>query len=197
MSPSVENHWNRITTWLRGHTPASAARLAPPATTDDIAVVEALLNRPLPADLIGWWRQSCGVTGFVGGRLIPPHHAPYTIDEAVDCREMMLEVASCDDDADIAALVAEPAGSPCTPYWLPVWLPIAHDGGGCYLFTDLRHGPSHGCVMKWDKYEAATLEPRWPSITAMLTEIANALRDGTDIHGHQPEARADGTLDWV
>lgn len=195
MPTSIENDWDRIVTWLRDHTPASAARLGPPATTDDIAFVEALLNRPLPADLTGWWRRSCGVTDFAGGRLIPSGYVPYSIDEAVDCREMMLEVAS-GDDAAIAALVAQPAGSPCTG-WLPVWAPIAHDGGGCYLFADLRHGPAHGCVTAWDKYEGAILEPRWPSTTAMLAEIADALQHGTDIHGDQPEARDDGTLDWV
>ena len=195
MSPSVEHHWDRIASWLRNHTPTSAAHLGPPATTDDIAVVEALLNRPLPADLAGWWRRSCGVTGFGEGRLIPPRHAPHTIDEAVDCREVMLEVAAA-GDAATAALVAEPAGSPCT-CWLPVWLPIAHDGGGCYLFADLRHGPAHGCVMAWDEYEGAVLEPRWSSTTVMLTEIADALEHGTDVDGSRPEACDDGTLDWV
>jgi hypothetical protein len=78
-----------------------------------------------------------------------------------------------------------------------VWLPIADDGGGGYLFADLRHGPSHGCVMQWDKCEAATLKPQWPSVTTMLAEIADALQHKTDIDGCQPEAHDDGTLDWV
>jgi hypothetical protein len=55
---------------------------------------------------------------------------------------------------------------------------------------------SHGYIMEWDKYEAATLEPRWPSVAAMLTEIADALQHRTDIHGYQPDACDDGTLDW-
>ncbi|MDQ7908289.1 SMI1/KNR4 family protein [Phytohabitans sp. ZYX-F-186] len=182
--------------WLCHHAPVSAAHIGQPATQDDIAVVEALLDRPLPADLVAWWRRSCGATGFVQGRLIPGY-TPCTVDQAVDHRELMLDIASCQDRAETATLVATPAGSPRTPYWLPVWLPIAHDGGGCNLFIDLRPGPLHGCVMQWDKYEAAGLKPRWPSVATMLAEIAHALQHHTDVDGYQPEALDDGTLDWV
>ena len=128
--------------------------------------------------------------------MLPPRYAPYTIDEAIDCRDLMLEVDSCADDTELAALIAQPAGSPCT-CWLPVWLPIAHDGGGNHLFVDLRPGLLNGCIMEWDEYEAAVLEPRSPSTATMLAEIADALEHGTDIKGCQPEACNDGTLDWV
>jgi cell wall assembly regulator SMI1 len=196
MTHTAEDSWDRIVSWLRHYAPVSAAHIGQPATDDDIALVEALLDRPLPADLLAWWHRSCGATGFVEGRLIPGY-TPYTVDQAVDRRELMLDIAPCDDGAETAALVAEPAGSPCTPYWLPVWLPIAHNGGGCDLFIDLRPGPLHGCVMTWDKYEAAILKPRWPSIATMLAKIAHALEHGTEIEGYQPEARDNGTLDWV
>jgi cell wall assembly regulator SMI1 len=175
----------------------TAAHLGDPVAEDDIALVEALLDRSLPADLLAWWRQSCGATGSVEGRLIPPGHTPYTIDQAVDHRELMLAIASCEDAMETAALVAEPAGSPCSPCWLPVWLPIAQDGGGNNLFIDLRQGPMHGCVMEWDKYEKALGEPLWPTVAAMLAEIADAVEHGTDIEGYQPHACNDGTLDWI
>lgn len=194
MTNPVEDAWDRIVPWLHHYAPVSAAHLGPPATEDDIAFVEALLNRRLPPDLLAWWLRSCGTTGF--RVLLIPAYVPYTIDEAVDCREIMLDVASCDDDAETAELANQPAGSPCT-YWLPAWLPIAQDGMGSYLFTDLRTGPRHGCIMNWDKYGAAGNEPRWPSVAAMLAEIAHALENGTDIEGRQPEVREDGTLDWI
>jgi cell wall assembly regulator SMI1 len=195
MTSGVESSWDRIVAWLRDHAPVSATHLGPAATTRDISVVEALLGRPLPADLLEWWQRSCGATGFAEARLIPGY-TPYTVEQAVECREIMLEVTDS-DDADIAVLAAEPAGSPCTPGWLPMWLPIANDGMGCDLFIDLRSGPSHGCIMKWDKYEAVTLPPLWPSTAAMLSEIADALEHGTLIQGYHPEARDDGILDWV
>jgi cell wall assembly regulator SMI1 len=195
MTNPVGDSWDLIVPWLHRYAPVSAAHLGPPATEDDIAFVEALVDRQLPAGLLAWWRRSCGTTGH--RELLIPTYTPYTIDEAVDRREMMLEIASCEDDAETAELAGQPAGSPCTPCWLPVWVPIAQDGMGCYLFTDLRPGPLHGCVMKWDKYEAAVLKPRWPGVAAMLAEIAHALENGTDIEGYEPEARDDGILDWV
>jgi prepilin-type processing-associated H-X9-DG protein len=180
--------WERIVTWLHTNAPVTAAHLAPPVTPDDLMVVESLLGTRLPADLSAWWHQSCGVTGFVEGRLIPPSYAPYTVDEAVDCREVMLEIASAED------VLAEPAGSPNT-VWLPEWLPIAHDGGGNYLFADLRPGPLTGCVMEWDEYEAVTMAPRWPNTSTMLAEIAEVLEHGTDVDGYHPDPH-DGVLDW-
>lgn len=182
--------WERIVTWLRTNAPVTAAQLAPPATPDDILFVESLLGGPLPADLSAWWHQSCGVTGFVEGRLIPPRYAPYTVDQAVECREVMLEIAAAE------GVLAEPAGSPSTA-WLPQWLPVAHDGGGDYLFADLRPGPLTGCVMTWGKYEAAAKAPRWPNTTTMLAEIAEALEQGTTVDGVHPDVSDVGTLDWV
>lgn len=182
--------WERIVTWLRANAPVTATHLGPPATADDIMVVESLLRSPLPADLRMWWSHSCGVTAFVEGRLIPPFFAPYDIDQSVDCRELMLEITGGEGD-----MAAEPAGSPCTA-WLPMWLPIAHDGGGNYLLADLRPGPLTGCVMEWDKYEAVSMPPRWPNTSTMLAEIAEALEHGTDVNGDQPDPH-DGTLDWV
>ncbi|GAA3994761.1 hypothetical protein GCM10022247_13140 [Allokutzneria multivorans] len=195
MTHPAEESWDRVVTWLHRNVPVSAAHIGRPATKNEIAVVEALLNRELPADLLAWWRRSCGVTDFIKGRLIPGF-APFTADEAIEHREEMLDIAPCDDAAETAALAADPAGSACT-FWLPVWLPLAHNGGGDYLFVDLRSGPLHGCVMQWEKYEAAVSEPSWPNTATMLAEIAHSLDHNTDITGYQPEALDDGTLDWV
>jgi cell wall assembly regulator SMI1 len=92
-------------------------------------------------------------------------------------------------------LVAEPAGTPVAG-WLPVWLPIAGDGGGGGLFVDLRAGPLSGCVMRWDKVEAAQLPPLWPDVATMLGEIADALVRGVDIDGSTAVVIDDLTLDW-
>ncbi|MFI0446907.1 SMI1/KNR4 family protein [Actinomadura sp. 6N118] len=194
MARLVEDSWDRIVVWLRRHAPASAAELGPPATDDDLAIVEALLGRTPPADLRAWWRRSCGTSGS-HRLLLMPRYTPYTIDEAVDSREVMLEVASAFSNDD-TSLIAEPAGSPCT-LWLPVWLPIADDGGGSYLFADLRQGPLHGCIMKWDKYEGAVGKPLWQGIAEMLAGIADALEHGMDVQGDRPEVCDDDTLDWV
>ncbi|PRX99013.1 SMI1/KNR4 family protein SUKH-1 [Allonocardiopsis opalescens] len=162
----------------------------------DLDFVSALLNRPLPPDLVAWWRMSCGVTGHVGGRLIPPGYAPHDIDGVVDTRESLLEtwMEGVPED-DIAALLAQPAGTPVAG-WLPVWLPVAGDGGGGELFVDLRSGPLNGCVMRWDKVETAEFDPLWPSVSAMLSDIADALERGVEIDGVRAVVVEDRTLDW-
>jgi cell wall assembly regulator SMI1 len=182
-----------------GHTlarsaPVSTRHIGPPARRSDIATVEALLRQPLPEDLLAWWRHSCGTTDPHQLRLIPPNFTPYTVDEAVDFRELMLEIAESMPVDEAAE--HEPAGSP-TITWLPMWLPLAGDGGGNYLFCDLRPGSLHGCVMTWDHGQAAELPPIWPSVAAMLGGIAEALEHRAEIRDHRPQAREDGVIDWV
>lgn len=161
----------------------------------DLGLVSALVNRPLPSDLVTWWRMSCGVTNHRGGLLIPPNYVPYAVDDAVDTRESLLEVwlEGVPED-DVAALVDQPAGTPVAG-WLPVWLPIAGDGCGGDLFVDLRSGPLSGCVMRWDKVETAEFEPLWPSVSAMLGDIAAALEHGVEIDGVRAVV-VDQVLDW-
>ncbi|MBB4911715.1 SMI1/KNR4 family protein [Actinophytocola algeriensis] len=162
----------------------------------DLELVSALLNRPLPSDLVAWWRMSCGVTNHVGGILIPPNYVPYDIDRVIDTRESLLETwVEGVSEHDIAALVDEPAGTPVSG-WLPVWLPVAGDGGGGDLFVDVRSGPLSGCVMRWDKVEAAEFEPLWPSISVMLSDIADALEHGVEIDGVRAVVVEDQMLDW-
>lgn len=134
MPHDVDAAWDRIEAWLRTNAPASDDHLGIPALKATIPPVAELVGEPLPDDLVAWWRRSCGTTSFHAGGLLTGF-APYTINEAMECREMMLRIAAC-DDSELAALAAEPAGSPCWN-WLPMWIPIAHDTGGEFLFVDL------------------------------------------------------------
>ncbi|MFI0451546.1 hypothetical protein [Actinomadura sp. 6N118] len=98
---------------------ASAMRLGPPATDDEITFMEALLGRTPPADLLAWWRRSSGTSGS-DRLLLMPRSTPYTIDQAMDSRKVMLEIAAASSGENVTWLIAAPAGSPCT-----LWLPIA------------------------------------------------------------------------
>ncbi|GAB3442422.1 SMI1/KNR4 family protein [Actinophytocola sediminis] len=194
MPHDVDGSWDRIEAWLRTNAPTSDEHLGIPARRDEIPPVATLVDEPLPDELVAWWRRSCGTTNFIAGRLLLGH-APYSIAEAVECRAMMLDIGGL-DDADLSELSAEPAGTPSWN-WLPMWVPIAHDSGGDCLFVDLRPGAERGCVMDWIETEGASLEPKWPDVATMLTEIADALEHGTEIAGVRATARDDGILDWV
>lgn len=193
MPHDIDDTWGRIEAWLRTNAPASDDHLGVPARRDEIPPVATLVGEPLPDDLVAWWRRSCGTTSFFAGRLLTGF-APYSIDEAMECRTMMLEIAAC-DDADLADLAAEPAGSPCWN-WLPMWVPIAYDSGGDFLFLDLRPGPERGCIMQWYEADFATGDPKWRNVATMLAEIADALEHGTEVNGVRPKVLDDGTIHW-
>ncbi|MFS8099089.1 SMI1/KNR4 family protein [Lentzea alba] len=171
--------WTGIEAWARTHAPKLP--LLPPSSPADIAAAEDVLGLTLPADLAAWWRQFGGIDDkYTRWELIAPSWHPYSLREALDDRTRMMDairgIASSSPDEEAAS--GEPAGSPCSDWWLPGWLPIASDGCGWLLFVDLRGGPLHGCVMEWDKYGGAENEPLWPNVTEMFAFALRALESG-------------------
>jgi cell wall assembly regulator SMI1 len=195
MPPATDDSWDRITAWLSRHAPPLAATVNPPATEAAIAEAEAAVGTPLPADLLAWWRRADGMRWVDphAGWLIPPHFIPHPIDRALESRRIWLDVMeSCGAESEMPA---GPAGSE-SDVWLPDWMPIGADGGGRELFVDLRDGPQRGCVMEYDKVGAAEGPPSWPSVAAMLAEIADALEHDTPIDGNRIWVDDDGTTSW-
>lgn len=195
MLPEVDETWDRIVGWLERHAPAVAGAIDPPAAESVLARAETAVGVPLPADLVAWWRRADGMrwTNPHPGALLPPRFVPHSVQRALESRRMWLEVmSSCHEEPEPPS---GPAGSP-GDVWSPVWMPIAADGGGTELFVDLRGGSAHGCVMTYDKVGAATLAPQWPSVTAMLAEVADALEKEAPVCGRLIWAGEDGTISW-
>ena len=104
---------------------------------------------------------------------------------------------------------AEPAGT-TSGIFLEEFVPIAADGMGDYVFIDERPGPESGCVREWDVDEGSRLPTLWPSLNAMLADIAHSLETGEPVlREHAEAARAkffkvseyapevhDGLLSW-
>ncbi|GAA2640441.1 SMI1/KNR4 family protein [Actinomadura fulvescens] len=202
MEHSVDESWDRILAWLAENAPDALARIGPPAAAAELAEAEAALGVALPAGLLAWWRRANGADRPWHGRPFDllPGYCPVPIEMALDTRRILLEIAEADEcDADeIAELEAQPAGSWCDT-WLAPWMPIATSQGGQELFVDLRQGPLHGCVREYDKVGAAESAPRWTDVGAMLTDIAGALEQGTEISGlyaGHVEVTRDGSLCW-
>jgi len=103
----------------------------------------------------------------------------------------------------------EPAGT-TSGIFLEEFVPIAADGMGDYVFVDERPGQESGCVREWDVDEGSRLPTLWPSLDAMLADIAHSLYTGEPaLRGHVEAARAkfvkvalhvpevrDGLLTW-
>jgi cell wall assembly regulator SMI1 len=176
-SGSVEHEWARIVDWLTDNAPHTAAALNPPASDEDIAAAGAALGGDLPADLVAWWRCVDGTSAMT--QIVPFLYDPLAIRAALSSRQIWLEVMEdFHAPADLAWLSAQPAGSVADAF-VPEFLPIAADHGGCDLVVDLRPGSRWGCVREYDKVAAGEAEPLWDSVTAMLGDVAGALDNGT------------------
>ncbi len=124
------------------------------------------MGTELPADLVALWR----LEGADAGYWLPPEGAGALEgpDEALDTRAILLQVAEEEDPGD--------------PMWpdrfIPELLPIAMNGGGDSLVVDLRPGEHRGAVFFWDHEKWGLEEPLWPSVSAMLADVADALETG-------------------
>jgi cell wall assembly regulator SMI1 len=201
--PTVTESWQTIVDWLAQHAPAMHAALRGPATQADLSRAQEELPASLPDDLLEWWRLADGVRyEAIARHLIPPYYNPWQVADAVGVRMDWVEArghasaqALADGTRDPAL---DPAGTQCYYGWLSTWVPIAYDGMGGLLFVDLRPGPQRGCVMEFDKVEAAWQPPAWSSIRTMLADIARGLTTGTATgpYKDRPQATTEGHLEW-
>ncbi|MFJ8976419.1 SMI1/KNR4 family protein [Streptomyces sp. NPDC102282] len=162
----VRTSWSRIDTWCGSHLRGTPVRaVSDPAL---LRTVETELGEAIPAEVHAWW----ALEGVGADFWLPGSFAPVDLAEALETREIWLEVAEEEGpsfDAD---------GAP-EPRFLPSFLPIATDPGGDGLVVDLRPGDSRGAVHLWDHETWVLGVPLWSSVAAMLRDIATALESGT------------------
>ncbi|MFJ8888049.1 SMI1/KNR4 family protein [Streptomyces sp. NPDC102402] len=162
----VRTPWDRIDAWcgsrLRG-TPVRAA-----SDMSRLRALEAELATVLPSGVHDWW----ALERVGAGHWIPGAFAPVDLEEALETREIWLEVAEEEGPSFDAS------GAP-EPRFLPSLLPIALNPGGDGLVVDLRPGGSRGSVLLWDHETWVLGVELWSSVAAMLRDIAAALETGT------------------
>lgn len=78
---------------------------------------------------------------------------------------------------------------------MPSFVPLAEDLSGSVMIVDTRAGLLRGCVAEYDKVEGDSGGPKWPSVSAMLAEVAEALRSGNPIGYWRPDVD-EGWLAW-
>lgn len=77
--------------------------------------------------------------------------------------------------------------------YLPEFIPSAGRDGNL-LVVDVRPGDLHGCITESDKVDTDAAGPRWVSLSAMLTDLANSLETGASFDGRWKAAVTDGRL---
>ena len=189
-SSSVAEPWSRISQWLNANlTSVSITGATDEQITDAMRATGGLW----PEELTAFFRL---VNGFPRESWIPilPGHELFDLDRAVTERQLELDIWG-EIDAEMGA---EPqtdasAGDYVGTY-LPHFLPFAGQDG-YLLFVDARPGPLHGCVTEFEKVDADGAGPKWPSLSAMLTDLADSLETGSAFDGRTP-AVVDGQLRW-
>ncbi|MEV6911221.1 SMI1/KNR4 family protein [Amycolatopsis sp. NPDC051071] len=197
----VDSAWERITAWLRIHTPVSSATLRPPAPADEIRTVQNAVGRPFPDDLLAWWRLMDGVDDDADYRTaftVPGVYMPLPVARV---REEWASLSAYpDQDCCRADGQHQRAAGDATFGFCTALLPVCRAVDGAVLAIDLRPGTDHGCVMDW-MAQAGAHRTTWASIGAMLTDTAERL----DSHPATAQApptpgapaiRDDGALTW-
>ncbi|MDV2478566.1 hypothetical protein F8M49_29845 [Rhodococcus zopfii] len=202
----VAEQWDRIARWCAEHTPITARSLRPGLGTEQIDAAEHDSGLTWPQELRELFTVQNGAvrvdeaTGRYPGSVVPMQ-VLLSADDALERRAGMLEVwrelirADPDmfDQDPFEAGDRQPAGTSAWMF-LPSFMPFS-DRDGYLYFVDTRPGPRHGCVTEYAHADTDSRGPKWDSITAMLTEHADALEtDGTV--GHFRPSVTDGTLDW-
>ncbi|WP_410649785.1 SMI1/KNR4 family protein [Amycolatopsis sp. cmx-4-54] len=202
MNGGIESAWERITSWLRSHTPVTAATLRPPAPADDHCAVQNAVRRPLPDDLLVWWRLMDGVddhADYGTAFIFPGAYMPLPVTRV---REEWAGLSAypdqdcCRPDGHHQRAAGDPVLGFCTAL-----LPVCRAVDGAVLAVDLRPGTDHGCVLGWMAQTGAH-RAIWPGVGAMLTDTADRLdrhhpAAGVRTGPGAPAIRDDGALTWL
>ncbi|OZE85265.1 hypothetical protein CH305_05045 [Rhodococcus sp. 15-649-2-2] len=187
---SVAEQWDRIAQWLADN--ISSVSIAG-ATDEQIQDAMRSTGGLWPEELTSFFRL---VNGFPRESWVSifPMHELFDVDRTVSERQLELDIWG-EIDAEMGAepQVGTAAGEYVGTY-LPEFIPFA-GADGYLLFVDARWGPLHGCVTEFQKVDADSAGPKWPSLSAMLTDLADSLENGTVFDGHTHSV-VDGQLRW-
>ncbi|WP_432972216.1 SMI1/KNR4 family protein [Dactylosporangium sp. CA-233914] len=174
-----------VEAWLRRHAPATAAQLAPPATDEDIARLEAAVGFRLLPEVVTLLQWHNGAGDQDGAFTLGPLHSMLSADAIAKTAHMLIKI---NDKSRLEM--------PDYHWWRRTWIPVTSDWCGAHHVVD--HGPdTPGRVLYWDHETGEELlGPYHPSLTAFVAELLDALRHGTPIGDLRPIVTADGELDW-
>lgn len=189
---SVRDQWSRISDWLRVHFPGTTIT---GADRDSVDAAMAKTGQRWPAELIELYTL---VDGVSDERLLGLLHrfAFLTLDDVIWHWESSIQI--WDESAHLYG--DGPVDAPAeagfqADTFIPAFVPFAGMDGN-FLCVDTRPGPMHGCVTEFDKTGADEPGPRWVSISAMLTDLADSLTTSQAFDDGWYWTTDNGALEW-
>jgi cell wall assembly regulator SMI1 len=178
----LEQAWMRIEGWLSAHAPASFTTLNAPATHEEIAETERATGFPLPGELTRLLRLHNG-----SNSTIPAHFMPGGTFLAGTAAIVATRAGKC----SVLEYQPDAVGS----WWHPQWVPFTTccDPVKC-LFINESPGPHHGKAGSFF-HESGGNPGEWPSLTALLVGMADALANTSPFDRKLP-VTADSALTW-
>ncbi len=139
----------------------------------------------LPSELLESLLSHDGLTEWAG---FLPEATPLSLKEIVEQYLMRMDVADHVDGFTVHSPNTE-------SWWNELWIPFADNGGGDLQVIDQRPGPQRGRLGLASHTDAADFEDAWPSLTAYLTAVADALEHGGAVGVWRPVTE-EGALRW-
>lgn len=191
----LSDEWARIISWCQERAPVTAASLNPPAQAEKVARAESATGRQWPSDLRTWFLLH---NGSDQGRAFPqviPGYRPVNLAELEQewtslCRIWAPTTAAVGGDD----LLAAPAGTTAFTF-LESYIPIAANDSSEYVVIDTRSGDEMGCVVEFIGEDTDQGSMCWPSLAAMIKDVADALDSDNPCRGWVPIV-VNGYLDW-
>lgn len=127
--------WTAFETWLGKHWPEGLADLNPPATSDEIATLEAALGVRLPGDFVDFLKVHNGQKGKVGGLFDNTEFLSTSaiLEQWTIWKELL-------DSGEFEGIESEPDSGVQSDWWNAGWIPFTHNGGGDHYCLDLAPG---------------------------------------------------------
>lgn len=189
-SGSVTEQWERIARWLLTNLDSPSIAGADAAEIDS---AQQATGVSWPAELTTLFEHLNGFPLAAHVALLPMHEM-FSLDRAVEERAMELDIWG-EFDEEMGAPDPDAAAGDTAGTYIPAFVPFA-GADGYLLVVDARPGPLHGCVTEFEKVDTDSAGPRWVSISAMLTDLADSLETGAEFDMGWTPVVVDGRLEW-
>ncbi|HEY2520373.1 MAG TPA: SMI1/KNR4 family protein [Streptosporangiaceae bacterium] len=169
--------WPRIEQWLAASAPGQLASLRPGASPAAVAAAQQQLGLRFPEDLAASLERHDGAATARGHFTVYGPFRPVTLADLVTRHQE-----------------TEPVMAEFEDYWDRHYLAFTATNSDWHLLVDCAPGDTFGRVGVWFGGEGVRW-PGWPSLGALLTEVADALGTGRPVDRWVPVAFG-GDLEW-